>query len=137
MIGFLVFFIVSGVFTAFYFHFYYQKKYDRELQCVERWACKNGYRIIEGQRRIYLCGPFGLLGSRYSTIFHIIAENREGRRLSGWARVGFLGDWMPDNVTVVWDSEKRGLFWTRTLVELFVITLLLICVVFLHYAHVL
>lgn len=62
------------------------------------WAARNGYRIIESERRRYRKGPFFFNSSNNQVVFHVTVQDAYGNVHHGWVRCGSyqLGTWTND-----------------------------------------
>lgn len=76
---------------------------DRQLQQLDDWAKQHGYRIVSRESRWLIRGPFFWSSGKHHSVYRIVAENRDGRRRDGWARVGHGFLWWPGRVDVRWD----------------------------------
>ena len=81
------------------------EKEKRELRPhIEAWADVRGLQLLEATQHHWLGGPF-LLTSRRQRIYYVIVADQQGKRRSGWLR---MGSWMWldfDKIQVVWDDE--------------------------------
>jgi hypothetical protein len=77
----------------------------RSFSIVERWAERNGYRIIRQDSRVFFRGPFSWNSSNSQDVYRVTVEDRSGNRKSGWIRCGgwFLGPLLSDDVEEAWD----------------------------------
>jgi len=73
---------------------------------LERWAERNGYRILRADYRNFFRGPFFWTSSRVQTIYRVTVEGKGGVR-SGWVRCGscWLG-LLSDQAEVRWDEAR-------------------------------
>jgi hypothetical protein len=62
------------------------------------WAARNGYRIIESERRRYRKGPFFFTSSNQQVVFRVTVQDVYGNVRQGWVRCGSynLGTWTND-----------------------------------------
>jgi hypothetical protein len=79
--------------------------FSRSASLLDRWAERNGYRVLDREYRSFFKGPFFWTTSEGQTVYHVTVEDKEGRRRTGWVRCGgwFLG-LLSDNVEVRWDD---------------------------------
>lgn len=88
----------------------------RSSKLLHTWAARNGYRIVQQQRRWLRKGPFLFRTSRAQTVYRITVANAAGRERTGWAKCGnwFFGlfinetqvQW--DEPDVAWDMGMFG-----------------------------
>jgi hypothetical protein len=73
---------------------------------LQSWAERNGFRIIDSQRRFFRRGPFFWTTGGGQTVFYVCVEDAAHNRRSGFVR---CGDWgvgtFSGNVEVRWDDE--------------------------------
>jgi hypothetical protein len=88
---------------------------DRQFQQLDDWARQHGYRILSRESRWLVRGPYFWSSGKNHSVYRIVAENRDGARRDGWARVGRGFLWWPGRVDVRWDppppapkEEPRG-----------------------------
>lgn len=76
----------------------------RSRRLLERWAERNGYRIIDADYRNVFRGPFFWTMGRGQTVYRVTVEVQGGLR-RGWVRCGSrrLG-LFSDQVEVRWDE---------------------------------
>jgi hypothetical protein len=79
--------------------------YRRADNLLSSWAARNGYRIIESERRKILKGPFFLTSSNNQIVYRVTVQDTYGNVHRGWVRCGSynLGSWT-DEVAVRWDD---------------------------------
>ena|SRR5947207_4805601 len=79
--------------------------YRRTGRMLSRWATRNGYRIIESERRKILKGPFFWSSSNNQIIYRVTIQDAYGNIYRGWVRCGnyFWGAWT-DELDVRWDE---------------------------------
>jgi hypothetical protein len=77
----------------------------RAGRLLYEWAARNGYQILESERRRYRKGPFFFTSSNNQTIYRVTIQDAYGNIHHGWVRCGSyqLGSWS-NNVDVRWDS---------------------------------
>ncbi len=73
---------------------------------LERWAARNGYRLIEVECRWLFRGRFSLTTNRGQQVYRVTVEDANGRLHRGYVRCGgfVLGLWS-DRADAVWDAE--------------------------------
>ena len=78
--------------------------YSKARTMLERWAARNGFRILRMERRDFRRGPFFWSTARGQVVYHIVVVDRHGRRRSGYVRCGgwFWGVWS-EHVDVRWE----------------------------------
>ena len=79
--------------------------YHRSRSLLERWAERNGSRILAAEYRHVFRGPFFWTSSKGQTVYRVTIEVMGGVR-TGWVRCGswWLG-LLSDRVEVRWDEE--------------------------------
>ena len=93
----VLFVIVIGIAMSF-------GRYAKASSILEDWARENGYALISSERRSLFRGPFFLTTSKSQLVYHIVVEDANGLRRSGYARVGgWMIGLLSDNVDVRWD----------------------------------
>ena len=82
--------------------------FRRSRSLLERWAERNGYRIMAAEYRHVLRGPFFWTSSKGQTVYRVTVEVTGGVR-TGWVRCGswWLG-LLSDRAEVRWDEEPTG-----------------------------
>lgn len=80
----------------------------RSSTIVDRWAERNGYRIVERDWPYLFRGPFTLRSSKYQLVCRVTVQDRMGTRKSGWVCFGsrFFGPLLSDKVDEVWDDSS-------------------------------
>ena len=77
----------------------------RSRTLLERWAARNGYRIIDASYRNFFRGPFFWTTSKGQTVYRVTVEVPGGVR-TGWVR---CGSWwfglLSDDAEARWDEE--------------------------------
>jgi hypothetical protein len=70
---------------------------------LETWAAENGLQMLSKERRNFFRGPFYWNSSGHQVVYRVQVENRKGRRMVGWVRLGSY--WWPygDQIDVRWD----------------------------------
>jgi hypothetical protein len=83
--------------------------FRRSRGLLDRWAERNGYRIIDSEYRKFFRGPFFWSTSKDQTVYRVTVELEKGRMLTGWVRCGsrFLG-LLSDKVEVRWDEAPAA-----------------------------
>jgi hypothetical protein len=85
--------------------YYWQSSRSRSL--LEGWATRNGYQIMQLERR-YLCsGPFFWTTSKGQTVYYVTVRDDQGQVRSGFVRCGgwWLGLWSA-KTDVRWDDRR-------------------------------
>jgi hypothetical protein len=77
----------------------------KSLHMLDRWAGRNGLRIVSCERRRFARGPFFWSASKHQVVYRIAVRGVDGRTWEGWARCGswMLGLWA-NQVDVRWDE---------------------------------
>ncbi len=79
----------------------------RSQALLDRWAEREGLRLLEVQRAWFWRGPFWLRSNQGHQVFRIRAEDDQGRTRRGYVRVGgWFAGILSDQVTVQWDDER-------------------------------
>ncbi len=79
--------------------------FSRSASILDQWADKSGYRIVSGEYRHLLKGPFFWTSSRGQTVYYVTVEDEQGNQRHGWVRCGsWLFGLLSDNVEVRWDD---------------------------------
>jgi hypothetical protein len=76
----------------------------RSRALLDRWAERNGYRIIDADYRNFFRGPFFWTTARGQSVYRVTVELK-GDVLKGWVRCG--SRWfglLSDQVEVRWDE---------------------------------
>jgi hypothetical protein len=78
--------------------------FSRSRKILERWAERNGYRILQAQRRTFLRGPFFFYTAKGQEVFRVTVEDPQGQVRHGFVRCGsfWLGV-LSDRADVRWD----------------------------------
>lgn len=78
----------------------------RSRSVLERWAERNGYRIIDADYRNFFRGPFFWTSSKGQTVYRVTVQAK-GVVRNGWVRCGswWLG-LLSDQVEVRWDESS-------------------------------
>ena len=78
--------------------------YSKARAMLDRWADRNGFRILRVERRDFRRGPFFWSTGRGQVVYHIVVVDQHGSRRSGYVRCGswFWGIWS-DHVDVRWE----------------------------------
>lgn len=78
---------------------------SRSRTLLQRWASRNGYRIIGADHRSFFRGPFFWTSSKGQTVYRVAVQIGTGAVLRGWVR---CGSWcfglLSDRVEVRWDE---------------------------------
>jgi hypothetical protein len=79
--------------------------YRRAANLLSEWATRNGYRIVESERRNILKGPFFWTSSNNQIIYRVTVQDSYGNVRRGWVRCGsyLWGAWQ-SQVDVRWDE---------------------------------
>jgi hypothetical protein len=80
----------------------------RSRTLLERWAERNGYRIIDADYRNFFRGPFFWTTAKGQTVYRVTMEVK-GVVQTGWVRCGTL--WLglfSDRAEVRWDETPAG-----------------------------
>jgi len=81
--------------------------YDRSRQVLDRWAQRNGCRILRAERRQLFRGPFFWRSSKGQVVFRVIVRHRDGSLREGYVRVGgWLWGLFSDEAMVEWDDRR-------------------------------
>ena len=74
---------------------------------LDRWAARNGYRIVEREYRWLAKGPFFFRSGKGHSVYRIAVRDGAGELRRGWARCGgwFIG-LLSDHVEVRWDEPQ-------------------------------
>lgn len=77
----------------------------RNPRMVEKWATRNGYQLVDQERRYTQTGPFPPRSARTRAIYRITIVDAEGQQRSGWAICGnrFFGG-LTNEIAVQWDE---------------------------------
>jgi hypothetical protein len=77
----------------------------RSKDLLQRWAERNGYRIIRREYRFFFRGPFFLTTARSQAVYYVTVEGQEGTVRNCWVR---CGSWwfglLSDQVQVRWEN---------------------------------
>jgi hypothetical protein len=78
--------------------------FRRSRSLLDRWAERNGYRVIEADYRKFFRGPFFWTSAKGQTVYRVTVEVKGGVR-TGWVRCGswWLG-LLSEQVEVRWDE---------------------------------
>jgi hypothetical protein len=78
---------------------------NRSEVLIRRWAARNGYRLVDFERRALFRGPFFLFTSQGQTVYRVTVQMPDGKTRNGYTR---LGGWftglISDDVAVAWDD---------------------------------
>src|SRR5262249_46893070 len=104
-------YVIAVVFTLFFFSIpilivvYIVGMQRRAGRLLDQWAARNGYRILEIERRRYRKGPFFFTSSNNQVVYRVTVQDAYGTTHRGWVRCGGyrLGSWS-DEVAVQWDG---------------------------------
>ncbi len=79
--------------------------YRRAGRMLSQWAARNGYRIIESERRYIRKGPFFWTSSNNQIIYRVTIQDAYGNTHRGWVRCGsyLWGPWK-DELDVRWEN---------------------------------
>jgi hypothetical protein len=81
-------------------------QFRRSRTILERWAERQGYRILRSQRRTLRRGPFFFFTARGQEVFRVTVEDAHGRIRHGFVRCGsFMLGILSDRAEVRWDPE--------------------------------
>ena len=95
----VILFVVLGI-ASLIFHF------SRAKTMLERWAARNGLRLLEREARILARGPFFLSTATGQEVFRILVQDQQGQVRRGYVRCGgFLFGMLSDRVDVRWDAD--------------------------------
>ena len=96
----LVMFVVIAVPVTLIWH------YTRAASILERWAARNGYRIVQKEIRHFRRGPYFFTTSSGQQVYRVIVEDRDGYIRQGYVRCGgfFLG-MLSDRADAQWDPQ--------------------------------
>ena len=76
----------------------------RSRRVLERWAERNGYRIIDADYRNFFRGPYFWTTAKGQTVYRVNVEVKGGVR-RGWVRCGSWGlGLFSDRTEVRWDE---------------------------------
>jgi hypothetical protein len=99
---FMLLLMFSLVAMGFAWHFH------RSRSLLERWAERNGCRILAAEYRHVFRGPFFWTSSKGQTVYRVTVEVPGGVR-TGWVR---CGSWwfglLSDRAEVRWNEEPTG-----------------------------
>src|SRR5262249_54158005 len=79
--------------------------FGRSRSLLERWAERNGFRILRSEYRYMFRGPYYWTTSKGQTVYRVTVEDKAGLVRNGWVRCG--GWWlglMSDHVEARWDD---------------------------------
>jgi hypothetical protein len=79
--------------------------YRRSRSLLDRWAERNGYRIVDSEYRYFFRGPFFWTSSKEQTVYRVTVADKAGNVWSGWVRCG--GWWLgllSDQAEARWDE---------------------------------
>jgi hypothetical protein len=82
--------------------------FHRSRSLLERWAERNGYRILAAEYRQVVRGPFFWTSSKGQTVYRVTVQVTGGVR-TGWVRCG--GWWLgllSDHAEVRWDETPAA-----------------------------
>jgi hypothetical protein len=78
---------------------------SRSETLLRQCAARNGYRLLNFERRTLFRGPFFLLTSQRQTVYHVTVQTSDGQTRHAYTR---LGGWftglLSDDVDVEWDD---------------------------------
>ncbi|HZS94004.1 MAG TPA: hypothetical protein VFA78_04345 [Chloroflexota bacterium] len=78
----------------------------RARSILDRWARRNGYRIIDREVRLLRRGPFFLTTGQNQEVYRVTVEDGNRRVRRGYVRCGgFLFGLLSDRADVRWDPE--------------------------------
>jgi len=82
--------------------------FKRSAAMLERHLRERGYVLVSRQYRWLMRGPFWWRASKGQSVYRFAAEDAEGVRHEGWARVGgFFFGLLSNQVDIRWDAEPR------------------------------
>ena len=80
-------------------------RFGRAGSMVDRWAERNGYRLIASEYRTLWQGPFFWPHSKGQMVYHVTVETPDGQQRHGFVRVGgWLTGLLSDRVDVRWED---------------------------------
>jgi hypothetical protein len=82
--------------------------FRRSESMLKRHLHNSGYRLVNKQYRWLARGPFFWTTSKGQSVYRFVAEDVDGVRREGWARIGgyFFG-LLSDRVDLRWDDEPK------------------------------
>lgn len=82
-------------------------RYRRAESIFNAWAARNGYQIIEREKRRLMRGPFFLTTGKSQVVFRVLVQDRSGQLHHGYVRCGgrFSG-LFSDQTDVRWDPTS-------------------------------
>ena len=81
-------------------------RFEKTTARLADWAFDNDYTLIDTQRQMTLARPFARPAGKTPVVYHIVVEDADCRRRSGYARVGGnVPGLLPDDIDVRWDDE--------------------------------
>ena len=99
----LVVFIAIAIFVLGVFIINWQFKKSRLL--IDKWAARNGYRILNRRFQLFWRGPFWWRSSKGQLVYRVTIQDAAGNIRRAWIRCGgFFVGLLSDQVTVEWDS---------------------------------
>lgn len=97
--------IVVAIFAFAIFSMVWHFKRGQTL--VERWAARNGFRLISTEYRWIRRGPFWWRTSKGQSVYHVEVCDGNGEYRSGYVRVGsWIGGLFTDVADVKWDRPR-------------------------------
>jgi hypothetical protein len=80
-------------------------RWQRPPVILERWADRNGYRIVDQSYCWFWAGPFFMRCGRGQMVYRITVEDEDGERWKGHVRLGhWLIGLLSDEVAEAWDA---------------------------------
>ena len=81
--------------------------FSRSATLLQRWAQRNGLRIVSSEYRWLARGPFFWTTSKGQSVYRIRVQEPDGTIRAGWARCGsWLAGLLSDRVDVRWDAPE-------------------------------
>lgn len=78
---------------------------NKSRAIVEKWAADQGYWLLSAEFRWFRLGPYTLRANKQQAVFRITTRDTQGRRRSGWIRVGHWWRGLGSNeIDVKWDK---------------------------------
>ncbi len=83
--------------------------FKRSSGILDQWARQNGCKLVSSERRYLRRGPFWWRTGRNQEVFKVTVHDAQGRRRSGYVRVGgWFWGMMSDQANVEWTDDGNS-----------------------------